>query len=524
MFRLTLLLNAIFITGLLSAQDLHVYYNAFTDSVHYMVEGKPVDRPLVSKGNEVVLHVYNYNNYLYRLEVKTDEGQNAVSKGRAFDLSSLLQVGGFNPVSLMLGGGEDPGGLAVPEIIPIEEISGFAGDTKEAQAQQALIREMQKLESSFKNTQESLAALDEDMSGMHQKIQTALEVQQIQMHAADAIQRLRYTPLLEPRQIKALSQEYMVHIFGEKDPQKLSLSKVIQKAGAEKEAAGLRQEYHKKLSAYEGKVELLKFNHLALQDKKFDFGGSNIDGFRSAAQNYVASAEENLGAYQSNAILLDSALSSVNDLDLATLTDLRTTYLVMMENDFTQTSRHTVTGDHLNLKIHLTPIDSVEIPGLATKNAAPIELTVYGGLQIRGGVGVSFGGFFKQPNDYFVRDSIIHSSSKDVFSPYLTSFIHFYRQSRSSASFGGSFGVGIPIGGNSGLEAIAFFLGPSLVMGRDQGIVLSGGLFGGKANQLSGGYSVGDYFDADAGLLKTESVYRMGYFLGVSFNLIGKKN
>lgn len=522
MIRLPLIFTAFLAAGTLFAQDLHIFYNAYTDSVHYTMEGKPVERPVVRKGNEVILHVYNFNNYLYQLSVKSDEGQKSESQARMFDLGSLLQGGGLNPVDLIFGGGENSAALGIPEIPVFEETSGFAGDAKEVEAREALIKELRKLESSFRKTQESLAVLDEDLAEMHNKIRTALEVQEIQMHAADAIQRLRYTPMLEPRQIKALCQEYMVHIFNEKDPHKLSLSKVIQKAGEEGEIAGLRQAYHKKLDTYAGKVELLKFNQLALQDPKFDFEEGNLDGFLNAAGKSVETAEENLSVYETNAVLMDSALTQIGDLDLAALTDLRTTYLVMMENDFSQTSRYTVTGDNLSLRVHLTPIDSVEIPGLATKHVTPIELSVYGGLKIKGGVGVSFGGFFRKPADYTVRDSIIRSSPKDVFSPYLTSFLHFYRQSRSATSLGGSFGVGIPIGGGAGLESITFFLGPSLVMGREQGIVLSAGLFGGKVNQLSGGYSVGDYFEADAGLLRTESVYRLGYFLGVSFNLIGK--
>lgn len=63
MLRLIFTGLAVLASFALSAQDLHVYYDAFTDSVYYTQNGKPVDRPAVRKGANVVLHVNNYNNY-----------------------------------------------------------------------------------------------------------------------------------------------------------------------------------------------------------------------------------------------------------------------------------------------------------------------------------------------------------------------------------------------------------------------------------------------------------------------------
>lgn len=503
------------------SQDLHVYYNAFTDSLYYKVNGKTIVHPLIRKGSDVVVHIENFNNYLYRANIRTATGPGALpASGGGFNLGNVLHGGGFNLSNLVLGDGESSG-FGLPKLLFNEDGFGFADDS-EAAGHQMLKEELTKLESSFNLTKAFLTALDAEMGDLNHNIRSTLETQQIQSFAADEIRRLRFNPRLEPRQIKQLSQEYMDHIFGEKNPEKLTLSKVIQKADANGEVTRMKQDYMNKLGSYSSRVDALKLTRELLQDPKYNVLDANLDQFRVAAQSYISIADNNLKTYSLNSASLDTVLSNVRNLDINALIQLRTDYLVMSKNDFTQVSRHKVQGDDLNLYITLTPVDSVNVPEAATRRLDPISLKVYGGLQIKGALGLSFGGFFKQPQEYSVRDSIIRSSSRDAFTPFLTSYVNFYRQGRGAASFGGAFGIGLPIGGQNGLEAITFFLGPSLVLGRNQGVVLNAGLLGGKAETLSGGYAVGDRFDADPGLLKTKSIYRLGYFFGIAFNLLGQ--
>lgn len=506
----------------LMAQDLHVYYNAHSDSLYYLQNGRPISRPQVRKGQDVILHIENFNNYLYRVTVKTERSSQSQMPVKGLDPGSFSQAEGFDPLSLIFGATGGAGGIGIPGLSLGDDKSGFAGDTKAEQEQQALFKELRQLEATFRKTQEVLNVLDDDMSNVQKKMKASVETRQIQALASDAIGRIKYNPQLEPRQIKALSLEYMAHIFGDADPKKLGLAELLHKTDADESWTGLRQEYAQTLNLYAGKLEVLKLNSFALQQPKFNFESLELDPFRAATQKFVSNAEKNLQTYRANAVMLDTVLNGVKKLDLNTLLELHTDYIVLKENDFSHVSRHKADGDKLDFRIAFTPVDSVKISGVATKQVAPIEVIVYGGLQIKGGIGLSFGGYFERPGEYFVRDSFIQSSSKETFSPILTSFVHFYSQSRGGASFGGSFGVGIPIGGGSGLESLTFLLGPSLIVGRNQGVVLSAGLMGGKVNQLSGGYAVGDRFDADAGLLPTKSAYQLGYFLGVSFNLIGK--
>lgn len=429
----------------------------------------------------------------------------------------------FWQVISLIFGGIGGGGIGIPGLSLGDDKSGFAGDAQAEQERQVLFKELRQLETTFRKTQDVLNVLDEDISNVQKKMQTAIESLQIKTVASDAIKRIKYNPHLEPRQIKALSLEYMAHVFGNAaDPQKLGLSELFTQTISGESLTVLRQENDKNLSLYTIKLDQLKMSNIALQQPKFDFEGNDLEPFRAATQKLVSNTEKNLQTYRANAVMLDTAVASVKKLDLNTLLDLRTDFLVLKENDFSHVSRHKMDGDKLDLRITFTPIDSVRISGVATKQVAPIEVIAYGGLQIKGGLGLSFGGFFERPGAYFVRDSAISSSPKDAFSPILTSFVHFYSQSRRGASLGGSFGVGIPIGGGNGLESLTFFPGPSLIVGSNHGVLISAGLMGGRVDQLSGGYAIGDRFEADAGLLPTESVYKLGYFLGLSFNLIGK--
>lgn len=520
MFRLLLSLLIGLLPAVLFAQDLHIYFDAFRDSVYYVQNGKSVDRPSVRKGNSVVLHVTNYNNYLYDLAVQSEESLTTIAEGSTLDLDSLFGSTMGNPGELLFGTGGVMG--AIPRLLGLSKGSG-AGTTAAEAERQERVAEMEKQVSAFNAAKERLEILDENIAQTQAALQQAMEAQQIQDFVVDELERLRFNPQLEPRQIKKLSQEYMARIFGETDPNQLDLSKVLQKADAGGAFGKLRQDYEKNVQKYDKDVQVLKTTGLVLGDSRFNFPESNIDEFRKAAAKTIAVAEENFGAYQGNLKTVADRSADIRSLDVQTLTGLRTGYLVLMENDFSKTHRQAVTSDNLSLQLVLTPVDSTVISGVATKFVAPIELNVYGGLRINASLGLSFGQFFQRPQAYFVRDAVISSNKKDAFTPLLTSFVHFYSQGRGGASLGGSFGAGIPVGGSGGLESMAFFLGPCLVLGRQERIVLSAGLMGGKVEQLAEGYSVGDRFEPDPTLLKTETVYKLGYFMGLSFNLIGNR-
>ena len=72
----------------------------------------------------------------------------------------------------------------------------------------------------------------------------------------------------------------------------------------------------------------------------------------------------------------------------------------------------------------------------------------------------------------------------------------------------------------AGAQFIHFLLGPSLIFGQSERIALSAGLMGGRTDRLGQGYQVGDSLISEAGTVPLRSVYELGFFVGLSFNVL----
>ncbi|MDO8365257.1 MAG: hypothetical protein Q7T20_00580 [Saprospiraceae bacterium] len=518
-------LLAFIAVGTLSAQDLHIHYNVFRDSVYYVQNGKPTTKPTARKGSTVLLHVENYNNYLYDLSVEVEKEEIQVATTNASNMLSNIGGAGTMPLNFLFKGADQMMGAFkfFPSLSgsDLSEGSGFV-KTEEERARQERVAQLKRLEADFGAAKDNLFALESELKTIQEQVQKKLVAQRIQAFAVDEVNHIRYNSRLEPTQIKRMSSEYMERIFLEKDPNKIDLDQVLKIADAQTELPKIIHEYHRKADKYAvttGNCELL-MNEF----RKFDFPQSNLDEFRNDAEAFVAVAKNKTQSHQENADSLEATIPYIHTLDPKILSELRTTYIELNSNSFSKTYRHTATGENLTMKLKLSPIDSLQRQGLKTIELAPVAVNVFGGMRVRASVGLNFGQFFSRPKSFFVRDSVLQSGDKDAFVPVLTSFVHFYAPSRKSVSIAGSFGVGFPLGGGENLQSISFFLGPSLLFGRSERIVLNAGIMGGKSEKLSQGYQVGDRYLSDSNIAPITSVYELGYFIGVSFNLSGVGN
>lgn len=510
----------------LAAQDLHVHYNVFRDSVTYIQNGKPTNKPSVKKGSEVVLHVDNYNNYLYNVAVEVENTE--ISVATSSNPSNILsQIGGgaAMPLNFLFKGGDQMMGAFkfFPSLSgsDLNEGSGFA-KSEEERAKQARVAQLRKLEADFGRTKDQLFAIDNELKSMQEEVQKKLNSQRLQTFAVGEIDQLRYNPHLEPEQIKKVTAEYMERIFMEKDPNKINLDKVLQIADMQTELPKTVQGFRKNADRYASNAVACEL--LMNEFRKFDFPESNLDEFRSSGEAFVVAAKNKTLSHQENAAMLEEKIESIPTLDPKALSELRNTYLELHTNKFSKTYRHSATGETLKMKLKLTPIDSLQRQGMKTIELAPVAVSVYGGMRVRASVGLNFGQFFARPQSYFVRDSVLRSGNRDAFVPVMTSFVHFYAPSRRAVSVAGSFGVGFPLGGGENLQSISFFLGPSLLFGKSERIVLNTGIMGGRVERLSQGYQVGDRYFSDANQAPTASVYELGVYVGVSFNLTAGSN
>ncbi len=516
------ILMALLLAHFLPAQDLHIHYNVFRDSVSYVQKGKVTDKPTVRKGSAVLLHIENYNNYLYDVSVEVEKEEIPVASSSPSGLMSQIGGSGAMPLNFLFKGGDQM--LGAFKFFPsltgsdLREGSGFATSNEEAQRQIQVAR-LKKLEADFGAAKDQVIKLDSELKTIQEQVQQKIAAQRIQTFALEEVNSIRYNARLEPSQIKRMSGEYMDRIFAEKDPNKIDLNQVLKIADEQTELPKTIQEYRKKADKYANNT--VACDLLMAEFRQFDFPESNLDEFSSAAASFVETAKSKNLSIQDNAAMLEEKMHDIKMLDPKTLSELRTTYIELNNNSFSKTYRHTADGENLQMKLKLTPIDSLQHQGVKTLSLTPVSVNVYGGMRVRASVGLNFGQYFNRPQSYFVRDSVLQSGNMDAFVPIMTSFVHFYAPSHHSVSLAGSFGIGFPLGGGENLQSISFFLGPSLLFGKGERIVLNAGIMGGRAERLAQGYKVGDRYLSDSNLAPTTSVYELGYYLGVSFNLSG---
>jgi hypothetical protein len=108
-------------------------------------------------------------------------------------------------------------------------------------------------------------------------------------------------------------------------------------------------------------------------------------------------------------------------------------------------------------------------------------------------------------------------------SPSIAVFLNGYKRTSTNFKLGGALGVGL-----SSSARFRLYAGPSLIIGRKERIVLSGGVSFGAISRLADGYAVGMELDNNASLPNEVPTvldhYTAGGYIGVGFNLTGKEN
>jgi hypothetical protein len=504
--------------GTLPAQDLHLYVDVFTDSVYFMRDGKPVAKPEVKRGHQVVVHLMNYNNYLYEANMDVEDETILMADRNGGGMASA-GGGGSNssPLSMLFGGAGFP---KLPFLDGLEEGGmGFASSS-EMKARKAQSERIAQLDKIISNTLRDMTTTENELQELENQAKEVLATVKLEQFAFNEIQRIRYDPNLEPTKIKALAMEYAQKIFGETDPDKITLQLILDRPKTGEVLGNIATEYKTTVSRYNS--YLMKVDDVKKELKGFSFPETTLPDYIIAIDQASVKGNARLGIFESNRDTLMTRAAGMDAMGTDKLSELRTVYTVLMQNEFSKTYRHEAQGELMTFKISLKALESVKDNGAHDKKIPPITVKSYGGMKVNTSVGLGFAQYFKRPQQFFVRDSVVSASNKDAFVPTLSSFVHFYYQRPAMVSWGGSFGAGMPLTGGDGLQSITFFLGPSMIIGQGSRIVISTGLMGGRVSKPAQGYKPGDHFPSDAALFTTESAYELGYFLSATFNLLGK--
>ncbi len=480
------------------AQDLHIYYDAFHETFRAMRGDKPVEEYAVKKGNQVFLHTENYNNFIYELEVLQRNKPSANKTNMGFtSLISMLSPAGGLPTDLFSGLTGGTGNANLFEKLLSKE-SGFRDEADE-QVQRVMIEyeasitEIRKLEKSLGFIQQQLKELDENIRRRDQVL--------------SYIHDLKYNPNIPPVKIGELITQELESLLPKGD------SKVT---------TSPRQQNLEDLIKISDKYRI-EVNHLAHLDtlaREIPESTPKLKTLKNLIQDGHRDTEMVAQALEAQQATLRQQIAKEAGKEFEIQATIRQEYEAITNNTFSHTYRTQAKDNDLELQVVFIARDSTNRPiSSGRQEMAPINIEVYGGLQINASVGVSFGQFATPPQTYFVRDSFLRAENESNIIPFLATSVHFYFQSRRNLSYGGSFGVGMALTNNDNLETPTFFLGPSVIIGKSQSFTVSAGAMGGRIRRLSQGYKVGDRYSSDANVVPTKTKYELGYYIGISFNM-----
>ncbi len=522
MKHLNLIVLLMFFSTAFFAQDLHIYYDLQTQTPRYVVDSQVVKRPVVRQGANIILHLEQYNNYLYDVVIEQKSTEIRLpSSVTPSALSSIFPTLGKN-ASDFLSLTDSRGGFLLGD--KTTEDRGDAPTSFDASLgiSRAMFQELTRSMETFNQTLQKMQAITAEIDNKRQEVQSLVESHQVNALIFQEIEKIKFDPALKPDQIKRMTKEYMCKALNLPPTQEnleLNLDSLLRKGNTRAQLVTLLETVKEKHDDFREEKARLNSVKETLNSQFSDNLLIQSQYLTPTVQLYdqTSTQEEEITDMENKLLQLVTELPEV---DISKLAALWREYEALQANTFSKNYRAGVDGDQITFNIQFTPNEIGQSNKAPRMQMAPIEVAVAGGFKVNASIGVAFGQLFDRPQSYFVRDSIIRAEDKDSFLPIIASFFHFYGQSKGNISFGGNFGIGLPISGDSGQSA-SFFLGPSLIIGRGERLVLNGGLMGTRVERLAQGFEVGDRFQSEVNNVPTKDVYEMGYYLGLSFNILG---
>ena len=219
-----------------------------------------------------------------------------------------------------------------------------------------------------------------------------------------------------------------------------------------------------------------------------------------------------------------NTLNSSNFKTIESLNKIKSLYTMLEASDFNRTYDYEIEADKVNIQLKFvqsefakTSNSSNDGSTLKTRN---IKLFSKGGFKVNTGVALTLNNFGSKSKDYYIsEEGTVEADNNDHFTPNLSTMINFYPYTGSGFNIGGTFGLSIPISGDSNVKGVSFLLGPSLHFGTDSRVSISGGLAYGPVQKLTNGIEIGDTTSFGSVENFTKDVFDFGYFFGISFSL-----
>ena len=505
-----------------TAQDLHVYYDVYRDSVWYIKEGVKAEKPGVHKRDMVQLHVVEFNNYLYNIKTEQKEVNEETGKfdmiNQIFPASGGVADGFLKNLPLGSIGAGFPG-------LKKADSQGFASSFPNDNAPK-LDREV--AFQSAKENIEKLSAMAEEMQSLFLEITDLSKKISAGSLSVDYIDNLLRSPDLPPTEIREMVLEHLELMFGSDFVKQPTLEAAL---------------------SWSNNIRFLREKSARLNQLKDKWGKEKPD-------------------FEKTVRKLSQAVSEMNEEEKKTLADLQnkrdeTNIMYLQVSGLTDSLGRvegiatTVTADKLGALYRKTrevknhrfehnetfkPIGremdivlTVTIKDDEAKSdtdpekyrTKTVRVSNYDGFKYTIASGFSVAGFFTPQKRYSIAlrqddETVIAETEADKFTPLITTAVQVYNDRGKRATPGALLGLAMPLSPNGGqAQSLNFILGPSLVIGRDQRISISLGLMGGKTTRLSEGVMPFQPFDTQNGVrpIPTVDRYEFGWYFGVTGNL-----
>lgn len=197
-------------------------------------------------------------------------------------------------------------------------------------------------------------------------------------------------------------------------------------------------------------------------------------------------------------------------------------YHQILNDNYTQLTPLEVSRKTIMAEIKFTPvIDSLTSAAL---NIEPLDtitryIPIYKKetMRFRNSFGFSFVSFAEDRWNYYINsDNIVSRETGSQFQPVIVTFLHFYSPKDKGFRWGGSFGAGLPLGGDN--SKLNIMMGLSSFLGKNDPVTITVGVSGAQVKKISG-LKLGDKVNIDELTDKNyTSVYRTGIFIALTFN------
>ncbi len=498
------------LASFINAQDLHIYYDVFSDSTWYMKNGKSIEEPTVKKGNKAYLHLIEYNNYIYRANVDVNQysqDQNA-DPGTQNLFKSLIPgvLGSLIPGNL--GGGLPFMDVPVYGKI-LNTLTGTAGQTA-ARGEQEEVQ-------NFKNQVVLLENEKNQINTLVLEINKRKKATAMLKASPEFINDISKLESIKPSQIRSLMFNYLNGAllvndstgFTAEDIQRLNFKLL--------EIPSLEQQANEKLANFNDEMKNLKKQVTIL--KGVDHGIDELYDLLGTLSNSEKEINKDLTTL--TALVVKDSLSGETDYT-KDIYKYFLKYLELSNNKFAYTQETDAEQRYLNYNVKLTKINTLN-SGADNEEfrSKSFDVRIYGNLFFTPSIGLAAGKFQKEQFDYSVSDNVIIGDKKTPVSLMITSMVNVGYDFNSLVSPALSFGVGIPITSEEALSNINFLVGPSLMLGRSRSFLLTGGWSFSKATRLGKGLQVGDTVDLGDGELPSKRAFEIGYFVGLNYRFSG---